>query len=74
MKNVVESFHLIEEEYMGDSIAFFTENGEKEYSFEVAGIREKRVEVLWRYTIGGTDRVEEYFEPELISMEVNMEK
>ena len=74
MKNVVESFHLIEEEYMGDSIAFFTENGEKEYSFEVAGIREKRVEVLWRYTIGGTDRVEKYFEPELISMEVNMEK
>ena len=74
MKNVVESFHLIEEEYMGDSIAFFPENGEKEYSFEVAGIREKRVEVLWRYTIGGTDRVEKYFEPELISMEVNMEK
>ena len=27
-----------------------------------------QVEILWRYTIGGTDRVEKYFEPELISM------
>ena len=69
MKNVVESFHLIEEEYMGDSIAFFPENGEKEYSFEIAGIQGNQVEVLWRYTIGGSDRVQNYFEPELISIE-----
>lgn len=29
------------------------ENREKEYSFEVAGIKENQVEVLFRYTIGG---------------------
>lgn len=68
MKEVAESFHLREEEYQRDSIAFLVENGEKEYSFEVAGIQGDQVEILWRYTIGGTDRVEKYFEPELISM------
>ena len=44
------------------------ENGEKEYSLEVAGITDKKVEVLWRYTIGGSDSVDNYFEPELISL------
>ena len=69
IKEVVESFQLSEEEYLGDSIAFLVENGEKEYSFEIAGIQGNQVEVLWRYTIGGSDRVQNYFEPELISIE-----
>ena len=69
MKEVVEAFQLREEEYLGDSLAFLVENGEKEYSFEIAGIQGNQVEVLWRYTIGGSDRVQNYFEPELISIE-----
>ena len=69
IKEVVESFQLSEEEYLGDSIAFLVEIGEKEYSFEIAGIQGNQVEVLWRYTIGGSDRVQNYFEPELISIE-----
>ena len=69
MKKVADSFQLSEEEYLGDSIAFLVEDGEKEYSFEVAGIQGNRVEVLWRYTIGGTDHIQKYFEPELISIE-----
>lgn len=69
MKEVVEAFQLREEEYLGDSLALLVENGEKEYSFEIAGIQGNQVEVLWRYTIGGSDRVQNYFEPELISIE-----
>ena len=71
IKDVIDSFALIEEEYKGDSIAFMVENGEKEYSFEVAGIKDDKVEVLWRYTIGGSDRVKEYFEPELVSVNLD---
>ena len=71
LREVVDSFALIDEEYQGDSVAFMVETGEKEYSFEVAGItgeKGEKVEVLWRYTIGGDDRVRNYFEPELISL------
>jgi len=68
---VVKSFALVEEEYAGDNIAFMVESGEKEYSFEVAGINGDRVDVLWRYTIGGSDRVHRYFEPELLSLEID---
>ena len=70
LKEVVDAFHLIEEEYQGESVAFMVEEGEKEYSFEVAGLREGKVEVLWRYTIGGSNEVERYFEPQLISMDM----
>lgn len=69
MNRVAASFYLSEEEYQGDSVAFLVENGEKEYSLEVAGIRDDQVEILWRYTIGGSSYVEKYFEPELISTE-----
>ena len=68
LEEIVDSFALTDEEYKGKSIAFMVENGEKEYSFEVAGITDKKVEVLWRYTIGGSDSVDDYFEPELISL------
>lgn len=71
INGVASSFGLIDEEYMGDNIAFMVENGEKEYSFEVAGINGEKVDVLWRYTIGGSDRVHEYFEPKLIDIERN---
>ena len=68
LREVVNSFALRDEEYNCKSIAFMVENGEKEYSLEVAGITDKKVEVLWRYTIGGSDSVDNYFEPELISL------
>ena len=71
VEDVVASFALAEEEYADDNIAFMVESGEKEYSFEVAGIHGDKIDVLWRYTIGGSERVQQYFEPELISLEVD---
>ena len=70
MGRVVSSFALTDEEYQGDSIAFLVESGEKEYSFEVAGIDGDKVEVLWRYTIGGSERIKQYFAPELNNMDI----
>ena len=70
LNGVVSDFRLIDEEYRGDSAAFMVEHGEKEYSFEVASIEDGKVDVLWRYTIGGSSQVRHYFKPELISMEL----
>lgn len=70
LNRVVSDFQLADEEYQGDSVAFMVEHGEKEYSFEVASIEGGRVDVLWRYTIGGSDQVRYYFTPELVSMEL----
>ena len=74
LKEIAASFFLHKQEYLGESIAFMVENGEKEYSFEVAGIKDEKLEVLWRYTIGGSDRVKAYFEPQLISAEITVER
>ena len=71
VKIVADSFFLTEEEYRGESIAFMVEDGEKEYSLEIAGVRDNKVEVLWRYSIGGSVRINDYFEPQLISIEIN---
>lgn len=71
LEKVISKFHLIDEEYQGDSVAFMVEKGEKEYSFEIASIENGRVDVLWRYTIGGSDKVRSCIEPELISIELN---
>ena len=70
LENVVDSFSLLDEEYMSESIAFMIDHGEKEYSLEVAGINGNKVEVLCRYSIGGSERVKQYFEPELISVDM----
>lgn len=67
LARVVQRFRLIPEEYGGNT-AFFVENGEKEYSFEIAAITGQRVEVLCRYTIDGSCDVREYFEPQLIDL------
>ena len=61
-------FCLIPEEYQPDNVAFLTEYGEKEYSVEIAAIHGSNVDVLFRYTIGGSDSVHNYFQPELISL------
>ena len=68
LERVVQRFNLIPEEYEGNA-AFFVENGEKEYSVEIAAITGKIVEVLYRYTIGGSSKVRNYFEPQLIKLE-----
>ena len=67
---VQSSFYLPHEKPALDdaSAAFIAEHGEKEYSAEIACIRERKADVLFRYTIGGSDRVYGYFEPELISL------
>lgn len=69
LTEVVQAFGLRNAEYRG-SVAFMVENGEKEYSFEVAGINGQKVDVLWRYTIGGSNQVHKYFEPKLISLDI----
>ena len=73
LKKVVDHFVLREEEYQGGSIPFLVEDGEKEYSLEVAGIRDGNVEVLWRYTVGGPDEISTPFEPELMQMDMKEE-
>lgn len=69
LSEIVQAFGLRDEEYRGDSIAFMEEIGEKEYSFEVVGIHGEKIDVLWRYTIGGSNQVRKYFEPKLISID-----
>lgn len=70
LKAAVRQFYLIPEEYEPDNAAFFIENGEKEYSAEIAAITGDQVDVLLRYTIGGNEWVHKYFQPELISVHI----
>ena len=67
MKDLIARFRLTGEELAGNT-ALIVEIGEKEYSVEVAAITGERVDILLRYTIGGPDRIEQYAEPQLISM------
>lgn len=71
LERVKRDFYLIPDEYEPDNVAFFVETGEKEYSFEIAGITDNKVDVLWRYTIGGSDHVDHYFEPQLTELTIN---
>lgn len=71
LERVKRDFCLIPDEYEPDNVAFFVETGEKEYSFEIAGVNGDQVDVLWKYTIGGSDQVRRYFEPELIELNLN---
>lgn len=73
LKQVIQDFRLVEAEYVPDNVAFFTERGEKEYSAEIAAIRGDRVDVLFRYTIGGSNAVRNMCEPELISLDLDPE-
>lgn len=72
LKEIADGFDPLGDEnmgeYMGDSIAFMFQNGEKEYSFEVAGIKGNQVEVLYRFTVGGSEEIKKYCEPELMSL------
>ena len=70
LEKVKSDFYLISDEYEPENVAFFVETGEKEYSFEIAGIADNKVDVLWRYTIGGSDRVDHYFEPKLTELTI----
>lgn len=70
LEKVKNDFYLISDEYEPENVAFFVETGEKEYSFEIAGIADNKVDVLWRYTIGGSDRVDHYFEPKLTELTI----
>lgn len=71
LERVKRDFCLIPDEYEPENVAFFVEHGEKEYSFEIAGIADNKVDVLWRYTIGGSDCVGHYFEPQLTELTIN---
>ncbi len=68
LRKAVADFLLIPEEYETRSAAFFVEDGEKEYSVEIAAITGDKVDVLLRYTIGGSDHVHEFFPPRLVSI------
>lgn len=71
LASVRQDFYLIDEEYKCDNAAFFVENGEKDYSFEIAAVCDGKVDVLWRYTIGGSNEVRRYFEPALIELTID---
>lgn len=71
LEETLRRFGLTEATYEPAHAAFFTETGEKEYSAELAAITGDRVEVLLRYTIGGDDRVEKNFPPELVSLHID---
>lgn len=73
LSEFAKSFRLTDEECQSSSIAFILDRGEKEYSFEVAGINGGRVDILWRYTVGGREVINKYFEPELISVKLEKE-
>lgn len=68
--DVVHRYKLRHDEYMPANVAFFEENGEKEYSVEIAEIKGDEVIILYRYTIGGSDSVRSYFTPELLSIKL----
>jgi len=53
-----------------DTTALFVEHGEKEYSTEIIGINGDRVDVLLRYTVGGSEDVTRWVKPGIISMEI----
>lgn len=71
IKDVASRYYLRNYEYRTEDVAFFEEDGEKEYSVEIAEIRDGKVNVLYRYTIDGSDQVDSYFEPELIALKLN---
>lgn len=73
MKKVAADFDLKEEEYCGKNVAFLIENGEKEYSVEIIAVVEDRVDILFRYTIGGSDEVASACEPVLVKKEIMKE-
>ena len=66
--DVARRYMLRSDEYLPSNVAFFEENGEKEYSVEIAEIKNDSVNVMYRYTIGGRDDVKSFFAPELIEL------
>lgn len=71
LDDIIRNFQLLPEEYAAENAAFFTECGEKEYSVEIAAITGSRVDILLRYTIGGSETVARYFHPELLSLDLS---
>lgn len=71
LETAIRQFFLIPAEYEPENAAFFTECGEKEYSVELAAIHDGQVDVLFRYTIGGSEELKSSFSPELLSLELN---
>ena len=47
------------------------ENGGKEYSVEIACLNGLEVDLLFRYTIGGSNDVKRFFAPRLLSLALN---
>ena len=68
MNRFIEAYHLHPKEYEDENAAFIVENGEKEYSAEIAAITDGKMDVLYRYTIGGFDMIESSFEPKLMEL------
>lgn len=66
--DVARRYMLRSDEYLPSNVAFFEENGEKEYSVEIAEFNNGSVNVMYRYTIGGSDDVKSFFTPELIEL------
>ena len=68
MARIAGENYLQPAEYAPDHVAFMIEDGEKEYSAEITAICNGKVQVLFRYTIGGSDAIEQTCEPELLEL------
>lgn len=58
-------------EYTPEHVAFLLEDGEKEYSSEIVAIANGKVQVLFRYTVDGSDVIHQTFEPELLELKLD---
>ena len=56
-----------------DSVSYLFECGEKEYSVEITCICDGRVDILYRYTIGGSEKVRQYCPAELLSLSLEQD-
>ena len=55
-----------EAKYISPAFGWLRE--EKEYSVEISALIGEHIDVLYRYTIGGSDRVKKYIEPKLLEL------
>lgn len=70
LQEMAEFYHLIPEEYTGEDVAILTECGEKEYSVEIAAITGGKINILYRYTIGGSDEIQDMVAPTLLEVTI----
>lgn len=70
LDKLCSSLRLAPEQFLGSSTALAVENGEKEYSVEIAHLSPAGVHILKHYTIGGSETIKTPFPPKLKSLKL----